>query len=179
MSEKWDVLDLLSHTRHDWLNQIQLIKGNLALNRLDRVEEVINDIINQTRHESKLTNIGVPKLARKFLTFNWEDHSFELEFEVLGEVGHLTNAEDGLYEWCLHFFELIDQSCRLSAPNHLLVTLHLLESENNRITFDFHGELSDTTKVTEWLATKALLYERVSIMESYVEQEEVVVTIKL
>lgn len=33
MTSKKDMLDVLRHSRHDWLNVIQLIKGYLALER--------------------------------------------------------------------------------------------------------------------------------------------------
>ncbi|WP_082892657.1 Spo0B domain-containing protein [Rossellomorea aquimaris] len=35
MRENWGVVEALRHARHDWMNDLQLIKGNLDLNRLD------------------------------------------------------------------------------------------------------------------------------------------------
>ncbi|MCD8502937.1 MAG: Spo0B domain-containing protein [Bacillaceae bacterium] len=35
MKKDWDdVLSVLKHSRHDWLNMVQLIKGNLALKKI-------------------------------------------------------------------------------------------------------------------------------------------------
>ena len=42
MTNQLDVINALRQTRHDWLNVMQLIKGNLALKRYDRIEEIIN-----------------------------------------------------------------------------------------------------------------------------------------
>ncbi|UTW70045.1 Spo0B domain-containing protein [Anaerobacillus sp. HL2] len=34
------------HSRHDWLNFVQLIKGNLTLKN-DRIEEIIQEVITK------------------------------------------------------------------------------------------------------------------------------------
>lgn len=48
MKKEWDVVEVLKYARHDWLNKIQLIKGNLALNRVDRANDIINTIVNES-----------------------------------------------------------------------------------------------------------------------------------
>ena len=63
MEKEWDVVEVLRYARHDWLNKLQLIKGNLALNRLDRANEIIEEIVNESKHESKLTNINMRLFA--------------------------------------------------------------------------------------------------------------------
>lgn len=34
--ERWSIVDALSHSRHDWMNKLQLIKGHLSLKKYDR-----------------------------------------------------------------------------------------------------------------------------------------------
>lgn len=63
MDKKKEFIELLRHYRHDWLNVLQLIKGNLALNKLNRVEEIIREIVIHTENESKLSNLQIPKVA--------------------------------------------------------------------------------------------------------------------
>ncbi|WP_312471145.1 Spo0B domain-containing protein, partial [Neobacillus sp.] len=46
MGKEWDIVEVLRHSRHDWLNRLQLIKGNLDLNRIDRAKAVIDEIVN-------------------------------------------------------------------------------------------------------------------------------------
>ncbi len=38
---EWNIVDLLSHSRHDWMNKLQLIKGNLSLQKYERVNDII------------------------------------------------------------------------------------------------------------------------------------------
>ncbi|WP_460138192.1 Spo0B domain-containing protein, partial [Priestia megaterium] len=70
----------------DWLNKLQLIKGNLALNRLDRANEIIEEIVNESKHESKheskLTNINMRLFAGFVMTYHWNNHAVRLDVEV-------------------------------------------------------------------------------------------------
>ena len=38
MRKEWDTIEVLKHARHDWLNKLQLIKGNLSLIKIDQRE---------------------------------------------------------------------------------------------------------------------------------------------
>ncbi|MGM2794016.1 Spo0B domain-containing protein, partial [Bacillus cereus group sp. BC91] len=67
-----ELIYLLSRSRHDWMNKLQLIKGNLTLEKYDRVFEIIEEMVIEAQHESKLSNLKIPQLAYYFLTFNWE-----------------------------------------------------------------------------------------------------------
>ena len=86
MEKEWDIVEVLRHSRHDWLNRLQLIKGNLDLNRIDRAKAYINEIVIEAQHESKLSNFHFPLFASLLLKSNWEQHLFQLEYEVLNDV---------------------------------------------------------------------------------------------
>ena len=90
MSKEWDVVELLKHARHDWLNRLQLIKGNLSLNRLDRVQQTIEEIIAISKNESKLTSTGAHKLTAFLLTYGFRETVLKLDIEVNGEVCDLS-----------------------------------------------------------------------------------------
>ena len=63
MEKEWDIVEVLRHSRHDWLNKLQLIKGNLDLNRIDRAKAIIDEIVIEVQHESKLSNLHIPLFA--------------------------------------------------------------------------------------------------------------------
>ncbi|MFE4096375.1 Spo0B domain-containing protein [Priestia sp. YIM B13484] len=92
MEKEWDVVEVLRYARHDWLNKLQLIKGNLALNRLDRANEIIEEIVNESKHESKLTNINMRLFAGFVMTYHWNNHAVRLDVEVLGELKDYHNT---------------------------------------------------------------------------------------
>ncbi|WP_245796352.1 Spo0B domain-containing protein [Domibacillus antri] len=84
--KKWTAIEALRHARHDWMNDIQLIKGFLALNKIDEAARAADHIIVKAVQESKLCNLGMPGMAEMFITFNWEKHKFLLEFEIDDEM---------------------------------------------------------------------------------------------
>jgi stage 0 sporulation protein B (sporulation initiation phosphotransferase) len=150
MNKKWDIVEVLRHSRHDWLNRLQLIKGNLALNKLDRVKEIIEEIIIEARHESNLTNLRLNSLAAFLMTYNWEQHHFRIEYEVLGQIRDLSSYDQVLTDWCVRFFETLDQSIDKFGDNHLSISIEITES-NIRFFFDFRGIITNKDKLIHWL----------------------------
>lgn len=51
MKQNWMIVEALSHSRHDWLNKLQLIKGNLALGKVGQAENIIDGIIVEAQNE--------------------------------------------------------------------------------------------------------------------------------
>ena len=63
MKKEWNTIELLRHVRHDWLNKLQLIKGNLDLNKIDRAKEIIDEIVIEAQNETKLSNLHFPNFT--------------------------------------------------------------------------------------------------------------------
>ena len=110
MKKEWNTVEVLRHARHDWLNKLQLIKGNLDLNKLDRVREIINEIVIEAQNESKLSNLNIPQFASLLLTSNWENHSFQLEFEVIDELKCGSIDDKVLVNWTSLLFECLNEA---------------------------------------------------------------------
>jgi stage 0 sporulation protein B (sporulation initiation phosphotransferase) len=168
MNVDWNIVDILRHSRHDWLNKLQLIKGNLALERMDRVKEIIEEIVIETQNEAKLTNLQFPCLAGYLLTYNWEPHHFILEFEVLGHTYNLEEYDKKLKDWCEKFFTVLDQSIGNTGENHLSISIHPTDTEVC-FFFDFSGIITDTGLLSEWLTfsngDKAIRITKVNVNE--------------
>ncbi|WP_216829411.1 sporulation initiation phosphotransferase B [Alkalihalobacterium elongatum] len=177
MAKPNEIIDILRHSRHDWLNVIQLIKGNLALNRPERVEEIIQSVIQQSQNESKLSNLNIPALVADLLTFNWENHYYELEIEVIGDVKDLGHYESELHEWCSQLMKLMDQCCDEGTENHLLVTFQLLEEET-RLIFDFQGQFKDYSLIESWFLSPSSDLFFITERETSVNEMFCVVTLK-
>lgn len=150
MDNNKNFIDLLRHYRHDWLNVLQIIKGNIALNRLDRVENIINDIVIHTENESKLSNLQIPKVAYYFITYNWQNHSIHLDYEIIGDVVDLSEYEETIYRWCSEFIHLLNECCYSYMENSLYVKFQLFNNDY-RIIFDFAGKLPKREKIVTWL----------------------------
>ncbi|HET7522411.1 MAG TPA: Spo0B C-terminal domain-containing protein [Bacillales bacterium] len=174
MNQHWDPLELLRHSRHDWLNDIQLIKANLSLNRLDRVHEIIEEITSRSQNESKLTNLHIPKVAVLLLTSNWETHPYRLQVEVAGDERNLSAVQQDLFHGLVSFFQLLDDGVDPMFENHVLITFKLMD-DDVRLTIDFAGYLKDP----EAFRNNLDLHKRFVPIEQYVSKEEFVLTVRI
>ncbi|MEH7493443.1 sporulation initiation phosphotransferase B [Neobacillus niacini] len=150
MEKEWDIVEVLRHSRHDWLNRLQLIKGNLDLNRIDRAKAYINEIVIEAQHEAKLSNFHLPRFASLLLKSNWENHLFQLEYEVLNEVEAVDINDDILSDWTKSFFICLDRAIEAFQENHLSITIQP-QSDGVRFFFDFSGIIIKKELIEQFL----------------------------
>ena len=145
-----ELIHLLSHSRHDWMNKLQLIKGNLTLKKYDRVFEIIDEVVIEAQHESKLSNLKIPRFAYDLLTFNWTAHSLTLEYEVIGEVRDLSAYDEKLVILARKLFRIFDDSVSEGSENHLTFTLQTDGPDGSLVIYlDFHGVFTKLTGFEE------------------------------
>jgi len=150
MEKEWDIVEVLRHSRHDWLNRLQLIKGNLDLNRIDRAKEYINEIVIEAQHESKLSNLHLPIFSSLLFKSNWESHLFQLEYEVLNDLEAVEINDDILSDWTKSFFICLDQAIEAFQENHLSITIQP-QSDGVRFFFDFSGIIIKKELIEQFL----------------------------
>jgi stage 0 sporulation protein B (sporulation initiation phosphotransferase) len=150
MKKEWDTVAMLRHVRHDWLNKLQLIKGNLDLNKVDQARRVIEEIVIETQNETKLSNLNIPQFTGILLTHNWASHSFQLEFEVVNDS--LCNGldDEGLSKWSTTFFTCLNEAVQQYADNQLMISIDP-EPQGIRFFFDFSGIIVNTAYIEEFL----------------------------
>ncbi|STO13201.1 Sporulation initiation phosphotransferase B [[Flavobacterium] thermophilum] len=142
MEKRWTVVEVMRHARHDWLNKIQLIKGHLALNKVERVQEIINGIIGEAQQETRLTNLKAERFAELMMTYNWEPHPIFLEYEIVGGEADLSPYDEQLSEWCRRFFRLLEAQADEQTENHLCVTIEIADGRVG-LFFDGRGAWRD------------------------------------
>jgi stage 0 sporulation protein B (sporulation initiation phosphotransferase) len=158
MDKEWDIIEVLRHSRHDWLNRLQLIKGNLDLNRIDRAKEYINEIVIEAQHESNLSNLHLPGFASMLLKSNWENHLFQLEYEVLTDFQAVKINDKILSNWTESFFTCLDQTIEAFQENHLSITIQP-QSDGVRFFFDFSGIIIKKELIEQFLNSSEIKYE--------------------
>lgn len=170
MDKSIDVVRLLSHTRHDWLNRIQLIKGYTQLGDTEKVNEYIDFIVQEARKETHVSNLLCEQFVSFILTYNWNQHPFVLEYEVEGEVRDIPIFDEELYQFATLFFKEID--CRISSfeTSQMTITIQLTE-EDVRFYFDFFGKLTSIEELEKWLKEQEVL-NRLTIGELTITTEE-------
>ncbi|MGG0738731.1 Spo0B C-terminal domain-containing protein [Niallia taxi] len=172
MNRDRDTIEFLRHVRHDWLNKIQLIKGNMALNKTERVEEIIDDIILEAQQEAKLSNLELPAFAAKILTSNWESYSFRLEYEVLNEQKCHCIEDFALTDWTSRFFSVLNESIKKYHDNNLSVSIEPQLTET-RLFFDFSGIIEEKKLLIDFLQEK--LKDGFLVEKSDISDEELTV----
>lgn len=180
MKKDWDdVLSVLKHSRHDWLNMVQLIKGNLALKKYDRIEEIIQEIVIKTQQESKLSNLQIPQFANRVLVMNWEQHNFQLEYEVEGTLLNLSSVDVELTTILSTFTEILNNCSKPFGENHLLLTIDSSLQQDLRVVFDFQGSIHPSDQLKELIESKIPLNEKVELEEFYINNDGIFLTVTL
>lgn len=151
MKKEWDIVEVLRHSRHDWLNRLQLIKGNLDLGRIERVKEIIDHIVIEAQQESKLSNLHTPMFATLLLKSNWENYLFQLEYEVLEEQNTLKIDDLCLSTWTNDFFECLNSAIEPFQEHHLSITIEP-QNDGARFFFDFSGIIIRKERIEQFLA---------------------------
>ncbi|HEY2420809.1 MAG TPA: sporulation initiation phosphotransferase B [Neobacillus sp.] len=153
MKNEWDIVEVLRHSRHDWLNKLQLIKGNLDLNRIDRVRAVIDEIVIEAQNETKLSNLQMPRFAALLLKSNWVNPSFKLEYEVIEDSESLIINDLELTNWTDSFFAWLNKAVEAFQENHLSITIEP-QLDGVRFFFDFSGIIIKSELIETFLADK-------------------------
>lgn len=178
MSKDWSTIDVLRHARHDWLNQLQLIKANLSLNRVERANEIIEEIIVSSRHESNLMNLKVPQLAEYLITFNWLKHPIVLITEVTGQARDLSGAESDLLNSCESLFTILNQAVNPLAENKLVLTINN-DQDSTMFMFRLTGSIHSVEDVDSALHDFAETHKTLNVIESYTQSDEVLFSLQL
>ncbi|RSD23297.1 Spo0B C-terminal domain-containing protein [Mesobacillus subterraneus] len=150
MKKEWDTIEVLRHARHDWMNKLQLIKGNLSLNKVDRAKDIIEEIIMEARQDAKLSNLHLPQFASTLLTCNWENRHFQLEYEVMDSQNFHRLDDQLLTGWTERLFDTLDSSVEQYQENHLSVTIDPQE-KGIGFFFDFSGIINNKKRLESFL----------------------------
>ena len=174
-----DIVNLLSHSRHDWMNKLQLIKGNLSLQKYDRVEEIVEEIVIEAQQESKLCNLQTPLFASYLMTFNWSSRHFLLEYEVLGDARNIAQYDEPITHWSKKFLDILDDIVDYSGENRVCITLHTghTSEETVRFFFDFEGIIKEDEQVSNWFREED--HNPIRIEEMHIHTNQLSVTISL
>lgn len=149
IKKEWDTVAMLSHVRHDWLNKLQLIKGNLDLDKVDQARRIIEEIVIETQNETKLSNLNIPKFTGILLTHNWGSHLFQLEFEVVNDLRCSGLDDEGLSKWVTTFFTCLNEAVQQYADNHLMISIEP-DPQGIRFFFDFSGIIVNIAHIEDF-----------------------------
>ncbi|MBD3107848.1 Spo0B domain-containing protein [Bacillus sp. AGMB 02131] len=150
MEKKWDIIEILKYCRHDWLNKVQLIKGNLELGKVDEVKGIIEAFIMESKNEAQLSNLHMPKMAELLITLNWRGLPFAFEYEILEAKRGCPLIDQKMYDWTLSFIGCLCQSLDPVVANELKAVIYE-KDESIRFTFDLRGKIMNKDLIAPFL----------------------------
>ncbi len=175
MEKEWNTINLLRHSRHDWLNRIQLIKGYLALGDSEKVNQLIDSFVQESNKETAISNLEMDTFVSYILTFNWENHPIMLDYEVEGTVRKLSKYDMEMYDFTQAFFTELAQHVEMFSENQMEITIEINE-DDICFYFDFRGKLKGHENMKQWIKDYSK-WQHVSVSHLHVTEEEMTVTI--
>ncbi|UOQ93861.1 Spo0B domain-containing protein [Halobacillus shinanisalinarum] len=83
---KEEMIAILRHKRHDWMNQIQLIQGYASMGKVDKVQVQVDKIIQDSEQERRLLNSSAYEFSLWLLTFNLNQDQYRLTYTIQLDV---------------------------------------------------------------------------------------------
>ncbi|MGN8645646.1 Spo0B domain-containing protein [Gracilibacillus sp. HCP3S3_G5_2] len=142
-----DVVEMLRHYRHDWLNDLQLILGYAQMGKLDKIQSKINEVIERSNQERGLDRLNIPKTMVWLYQLNWRSETFQLHFQSFVDNQPVIIDDEALLAKIQKIFQILPSYQKeyeeyigtliFKKVNH---TIHI------HLTFDLNWMEIDTLK---------------------------------
>ena len=166
MDKNWTTFEVLRQARHDWLNKIQIIKGNLELNKIDSVKGYIEEIIIESQQDARLSNLNLPKFSELLMTANWNNWKFECEYEVIEVIEGFPKLDQLMYEWTNRYFHMLEKQLDPFLENILTISLCQNEGMDMSCSYHLQGKLNDLETLKTVLFTSLEKEQTIELCES-------------
>ncbi|MFC4306173.1 Spo0B domain-containing protein [Cohnella boryungensis] len=144
----------LSHHRHDWMNELQILYGYLRLNKLDKAVDVVDRIRERMEQESRVSQLGHPELAAYLISFRTVCDTMRLEVEVQEGLylDKLPLEADRLSRTIIGLVNVIRFRASVPLAGENVLKLALSREDVRLImVMQYSGELAAAGSITEEL----------------------------
>ena len=129
-----DIIRILNHHRHDWMNDLQVLFGYIQLNKQDKLRAYAQSLTEKLYRESLVSRLGVVELVLYFAMFRTEHRMLTLTVNLERELDLGAYGEDGkrLAAWIMKLADALAAAALPAGidPNELVVTLDTVEEED-------------------------------------------------
>ncbi|WP_373228527.1 Spo0B domain-containing protein [Cohnella sp.] len=140
----------LSHHRHDWMNELQILYGYLRLHKLDKAVDVVDRIRVRMDHDSKLSQIGIPELTTFLMSFRTVCDTMRLEVEVQDglQLDRLPYPAEKLSKIVIGLVNIIRYRAANPMGGENVLKLFMHQSDAGlKLTMIYEGELAAADSV--------------------------------
>ena len=133
------VNDVLRFANHDYMNQIQLLKMNLDLGRIQEAKSIIEKISEESKTLSNINKLKLPKTVEWLQTLQWRYQAFEITINSNVTVPVDMKNDEQIVEYLektvIHVYDTLDPF----TEQQLDISI---ETDENQFTllFDLKGK---------------------------------------
>ncbi|MDC3412461.1 Spo0B domain-containing protein [Aquibacillus sp. 3ASR75-11] len=153
-----EVIDILSHYRHDYLNQLQLIQGYVMMGKTDKVQQKLNEIVALAHEERKLSNLHIPKTALWIIRFNSLHTNMRFDYQVKDIQLPLSDVDDEVYRHCVRTVETVEWYSDQMEMYNGNITIRQDNQNNVWLDFLIMGIFSNKDEMVEELSGMSFLH---------------------
>ncbi len=133
-----EVTNLLSHYRHDWMNQLQILHGYASMGKMEKVQEKLQGIIQDSQEESKLMKLQSPHFALWVIRFNTQYDQFRLTYSIQSQH-NLEQHDQALMQNSQNVMNIFEEF--INSLKLYMVTLVVSGQDKPEVTLSVDGEL--------------------------------------
>lgn len=173
-------VELMSHQRHDWMNDLQLLYGYVRLNKMDRLIQCIDQMKHNMNEESRIAKLGNPELVMYLMRQRLTGSCMPVEVHIADHI-ELTKFEVGmdhnkLTDLVIKGVQLFRTAPKAQDEYVSIVPLKLTfmqQDDQLLIRYEYEGKLlrpDDVNEQFEIMATeRGVRLEQLSNKEQHVE----------
>lgn len=144
--EEYEVIHMLQRYRHDIANHLQLISGYLAMDRIEKVEDKIEEWVSALDTERKLYSLDIPRTTIWLLQFATNYESFRLTYEILLQQD-IKYLDDLLYESLNNLTAHIENLINPLALYDVFLTMEHTKDKGVQVIYKVSGEFPEKIDV--------------------------------
>ncbi|MEX2415642.1 MAG: Spo0B domain-containing protein [Paenibacillaceae bacterium] len=91
-----EIIRTIDHHRHDWMNDVQVLFGYIQLNKQEKLLAYMDRIIDQMKHESLISKLGIPFLVAYLISFRASTNALVLHVKLEQEIPLARIGERGI-----------------------------------------------------------------------------------
>ncbi|WP_264188325.1 Spo0B domain-containing protein [Halobacillus litoralis] len=161
MEEK-EIIALLRHKRHDWMNQIQLLQGYASLGKQDRLLQQMEEVKEEAEEERKLLNSDADHFSLWLITFNWIHKTYRLKYFLTQQID-LSRHDQQLIAYATRMLEIMDDHIEKDELYECKLTIYVGAQETVGLSWEWEGPFHTSEALIEKLNNEgfiATIFER-------------------
>jgi len=95
-----EVVKMFRHYRHDLLNDLQLVHGYASMGNMDKMKEMIQNILKKSEEERKLNQLNCPHFTLWLMNFNSTYENIRLTYSIQLKTVDFSTIDLSLLATC-------------------------------------------------------------------------------